>query len=254
MLPALVLPFHDPKGLYFPHLEVITPQLKDVFSCAFISVSPATQLAQQDCIEKLKRDNFFNLNFNEPDTLAGDHYRSAYRNAVDSCSPGQTLHLCDIDKVAFALHSECREQFLADIQTASVGAKPVLFQRTPIAWSSYPKNYREIEHLAIKLGEFLFGKYIDVAWSHLVIQASQLQAILPYLKSRDFGILAEVVLLLKETLITKDVDWLSWEDPFIYSRSSEELMWERDNSIEETQKRLRWLKPIMQVLLESIEN
>jgi len=252
MKPAIVLPFHDPTGVYFSQLEAVTPQLKYVFSRAFVSISPVTLQMHSQRISALGEDPFFSFNFSDPDSLVGDHYRSAYRSAVDSCAPDLALHLCDIDKVAFVLQSEYRDLFLADIQKASNENSPVLFQRTPAAWASYPKNYREIEHLAIQVAEFLFGKYIDIAWSHLVIRAGHLNTILPQLKSRDFGILAEILLLLKDVIGTKDVDWLLWEDPFIYSRNPDDLKTERDNSIEETQKRLQWLRPIMRVLLDSV--
>ncbi|KAA3659945.1 MAG: hypothetical protein DWQ04_20795 [Chloroflexi bacterium] len=198
-------------------------------------------------------DEFFNLNFNKPDSLAGEHYRAAYQNAVVSCNSNQILHLCDIDKVAYALQSEYKETFIGDVKAVSDDKIPQLFQRSQTAWQTYPRHYREIEHLAIKLGGYIFGKYVDVAWSHLVIGVSQLQSILPQLKNCDFGVLVEIVLLLKDTLRTQEVDWLSWEDPFIYGRDPVELMKERDNSIEETHNRLRGLQPIMKILLEAIE-
>jgi len=252
-LPAIVLPFHDPEGLHFPHLKVITPDLKQLFSQAFIGISPRTEQTQPEWIETLKRDSFFILNFNEAASLPGDHYRSVYQNALAHCAPEQVLHLCNIDRVAFILQSNYREQFLADVEAANKTATPLLFQRTPAAWATYPANYREIEHLAIKMGEFLFGRYIDIAWSHIALRTHQLQSILPQIKSHDFGILAEVVLLLKDSLQTQDVDWLAWEDPFIFSRDAEEFKRERGSSLEETHKRLQYLRPIMQILLESVE-
>jgi hypothetical protein len=38
---------------------------------------------------------------------------------------------------------------------------------------------------------------------------------------------AELVLMLKDKVQTKDVDWLAWEDPFIYSRNPQELKKEK---------------------------
>jgi hypothetical protein len=251
-LPAIVLPVHDPQALHLPHLKVITPELKQLFSQAFIGISPRTEQTQPEWIEALKRDSFFNLNFNETGSMPGDHYRSVYQNAVAHCSPEQVLHLCTPDRVAFILQSDYREQFILDIQAANRETLPVLFQRTPSAWASYPKNYREIEQLAIRVCDFLFGSYLDLAWSHLVIRTDQLQPLLLQIKSHDFGLLTEVVLLLKDSLQTKDVDWLAWEDPFIFSRDLEELRAEREHSLDETHKRLRWLRPSMQILLEAV--
>jgi hypothetical protein len=251
-LPAIVLPVHDPQGLHLPHLKVITPELKQLFAQAFIGVSPLTEQQQRERIEELSADRFFCVNFNQAGSLPGEHYLSVYYNAVAHCAPEQVLHLCTPDRVAYILQSDYREQFIADLQAANQKTNPVLFQRTPTAWASYPKNYREIEYLAIRVCEFLFGKYLDAAWSHLVIRADQLQQILPQIKSHDFGLLTEVVILLKDNLQTQDVDWLAWEDPFIFSRDLEELRVERENSRDETYKRLRWLKPSMQILLDSV--
>jgi len=62
-----------------------------------------------------------------------------------------------------------------------------------------------------------------------------------------------MVLKLVTQLTTQDVDWLAWEDPFIYAREADELRRERSESSVETQQRLAGLKPILQILLESGE-
>ena len=252
MLPALILPFHDPTGSLLAHLETITPQLKIIFGRVFISVSPATKTKQARQLNYLSQDNFFALNFNAPDTLPGEHYLSGYRHAVTICPSEQILHLCDIDKVAFALQSDHEASFVADINSINRDITPLLFQRSPAAWATYPRNYREFEHFAITVGQILFGRYLDFAWSHLTLQAGQLKKILPQLKQRDFSVLAEIVLLLEDQLTTKEVDWLAWEDPFIDGRDPAQLRLERENSRQETHKRLNGMMPFLQLLLESI--
>jgi hypothetical protein len=253
MLPAIVFPFHDTDGLMFAHLEAITPQLKELFAQAFVSISPLTQQAQMGRIKQLKEDEFFRLNFNEPNTQIGDHFLAVYQNAVTHCPPEQVLHLCTIDRVAFALQTELREQFIADLETASHESAPVLFQRSQAAWETHPQNYREIEHLAIRAGEILFNQSLDFVWCHLVIQAQQLGEILPRLKNHDLSVVAEIVLLLKDKVKTKDVDWLVWEDPFIFSRDLDEMKAEFENSRQESRKRLGYTIPVLQLLLESIQ-
>jgi hypothetical protein len=253
MLPIIVFPFHDTNGLMFSHLETITPQLKEFFAQAFVSISPLTQQAQMERINQLKEDAFFQLNFNEPNTMVGDHFLAVYRNAVAHCAPEQVLHLCTIDRVAFALQSEHKAQFIQDIQAASNEPVPVLFQRSQTAWETHPRNYREIEHLAIKAGEILFNQSLDFVWCHLVIQARQLKEILPRIESHNYIIFPEIVLLLKDKMKTKDVDWLAWEDPFIFSRDSEQMRKEWENSRSEHRKRLAYTIPILQLLLESIQ-
>jgi hypothetical protein len=59
---------------------------------------------------------------------------------------------------------------------------------------------------------------------------------------------AELVLMLKDKVQTKDVDWLAWEDPFIYSRNPQELKKEKEESKEEIRKRLSYVIPMLQLL------
>jgi hypothetical protein len=253
MLPALVLPFHDPAGVLHAQLIRITPTLRRHFAQAFLSISPATEQAHAEQIQALQRDSFFVINTNAPGTLAGDHYLAGYRSAIAHCLPDQSLHLCDIDKLAAILQSSYRDQFLADIATTGDTSAPVLFQRSPNAWATYPQPYRDVEHVAITLGQYLFQRYLDFAWSYLVIKTARLAAIVPQLCQRTFGLLCEMVLLLQADLRTQDVDWLFWEDPFVEGRTPDELRHERAMSARETQKRLKSNAPIIRLLLDVIE-
>jgi hypothetical protein len=253
MRPVIVFPFHDTDGLMFAHLETITPQLEGLFARAFVSISPPTQQALPERVSQLKQDDFFEVNFNQPDTLIGDHFRAAYQNATLNCSPEQVLHLCTIDRVAFALQSEHKAQFIADISAANGEQVPVLFQRSEMAWQSHPRNYWQIEHLATRAGEILFDKTLDFAWCHLVIQTQQLRAILPQVKNHDLSILAEIILLLKDEVKTRAVDWLAWEDPFIFSGDPNRMKQVLENSPQEIRKRLAYTIPVLQLLLDSIE-
>jgi hypothetical protein len=253
VLPAIVLPLHDTDGLIFSHLEAVTPQLKSSFAHAFLSITPPTERAQTRCVNQLKEDSFFKLNFNQPNALIGDHFLSAYRNAATACPPTQVLHLCFPDRVAFALQSKHKDQFIADVNATSNAQVPILFQRSRAAWDTHPQNYREIEHIATRVGEMLFNKTLDFTWCHLAIQAQQLKEILPQVKRHDLVILAEIVLILKNKIQTKDVDWLAWEKPFVFSRDPDQLRKEGENSLQETRRRLKYVLPITQLLAESIE-
>lgn len=253
MLPVIVLPFHDLDGLMFSHLQKITPQLKNIFAYAFVSISPETRQTQASNINWLEHDNFFMVNFNQPNTLPGEHYLSGYENAITICSPTQILHLCDVDRVAFALQSIYKDQFIADIRATNEVHVPLLFQRSETAWNTHPQNYREIEQIATKVGKILFNKSLDFAWCHLAIQIQQLKEILPHIRKRDFSILAEITLLLKDQLKTKNVDWLSWEDPFIYSRDPDQMKKEREDSRQESRKRLGYLMPVLQLFMVTQE-
>ena len=44
------------------------------------------------------------------------------------------------------------------------------------------------------------------------------------------------------------MDWLAWEDPFILSRDATELKRERENSLDETKKRLNYVLPMINTL------
>ena len=253
MLPALVLPFHDPSGVLLAQLAAIDPTLRQLFGRAFLSISPITAQRQAAQLQALRADAFFLINANAPDTLPGDHYLAAYRSAVRHSHPDQPLHLCDVDKLAAIVQSQHRDQFMADIAAANLATAPTLFQRSAQAWASYPQPYREIEQVAITLGRYLLHRYFDFAWSYLVIRAAQLDAILPDLQQRTFGILAEVVLALHQNLRTQDVDWLFWEDPFIEGRDADALRAEREASPQETLKRLRGNAPIIRLLLDRID-
>src|SRR5439155_4812257 len=93
----------------------------------------------------------------------------------------------------------------------------------------YPRHYREIEQRAMLAAQAVFGSPIDIAWSHLVIRAEDLGSRLPGLTRHDFGLLPELALRLRPSLILRQVDWLVWEDPFIYHRPAADLMAERDS-------------------------
>jgi len=253
MLPVLVSSFHDTDGLMFDHLASIRPQLKEIFARAFISLSPLTQQTWPERIEQLQADEFFNLKFNEADTLIGDHFVTGYPNAVDYCQQDRVLHLCTLDRVVFALQTQHKEQFVADLEMANHLQSPLLFQRSEAAWQTHPQNYREIEYLATKTGEVILGRSLDFVWCHMVIRAGQLQEILPRLKSQDLSVVAEMVLLLQDDLQTKDVDWLAWEDPFILGRDPATMRKEFENDPQQHRKRLGYIMPILQRLLETIE-
>jgi hypothetical protein len=85
---------------------------------------------------------------------------------------------------------------------------------------------------------------------HLVVQAFQLAEIMPLVRNADLSMVAEMILLLQPEVKTKEVDWLAWEDPFILGRDPEELKRERENSPEETRKRLSYAIPMVESMLQ----
>ncbi|NIP56079.1 MAG: hypothetical protein GWO26_29655, partial [Phycisphaerae bacterium] len=120
-----------------------------------------------------------------------------------------------------------------------------------LAWQTHPANYRAIEGMVTIAGEQLFGRSLDFAWCHIAIQAKRLLEIVPFVQVQDdsMGFFAAIVLAMREDAKTKDVDWLSWEDPFITGSDSQSLKREREGSIGETHKRLGYAIPMLQLLV-----
>lgn len=236
----------------FPHLEAILPALKEVFSKAYVSVTGDTVKASPDRITYLKEDGFFTL-FDAPaGAPVGEQFSYLYRQTALVAPPDQILHLCFIDRVSFALQSRHKRQFIEDVQAVD-GNAPVIFNRSEPAWESHPRNYRDIEQHVTRVGELLFGKTLDFAWCHLAIRASQLGEIIDGVGNHDLSMVAEIVLAIKETATMQDVDWLEWEDPFHLHRDAPELRREREKSIEETEKRLSYTIPMLQMLMRSVQ-
>lgn len=257
MKSAIVLPTHDPAGLELPFLWQIEPDLKQLFTCAFVGLSDATRQQQSQAVERLQTDPFYHLAFFAPGSLPGEHYRAVFALAVGRSPTGRLLHLCNLDRVAFALLSDHRQEFLNSLKLADAVGQPILFQRSAQAWSTHPYNYRQVEGLVIQVGELLFGEYYDFAWSHLALPAGLLGRVLEQVQSRDFGLLIEMVLLLRQQLqpqglIRQEVDWLAWEDPFVLGRDPVELKAERESSRQETIKRLRGVLPFFDHFLRRV--
>jgi hypothetical protein len=249
--PAIVLPIHDPDRLILPRLDAVTPILKELYARAFVGISPATFQAQPTIVDQFKTDEFFQILFYQDPSTMSDHLKVLYEWAAFSSTESRMLHLCFPDRVVFALQSEYRDRFFADIQALSAEVKPLIFQRSPKAWETHPHNYRDLEQMVTKTGELLFGRTLDFAWCHLVVPARRLQIILPNIKSSDLSLVAELVLPLIDEIQTREVDWLAWEDPFILGREATELKAEREQSLAETRKRLDYVIPMLALLNEA---
>ena len=253
MQPKIVMPMNDPRGVIFPHLKAITPTLKTLFARSFVSVSPATRNAQPEHFRWLENEAFYDVLYHEMDMPVGDDFLALYRHAATASHPDEILHLCFPDRIAFALQTEHRDSFADDINVLQKDQTPIIFHRSQAAWDTHPVNYRDIEQMVTAAGEHLFKKSFDFAWCHLAAPASFLVEILPRVKSHDLTIEAEIVLLLSDKIKTKAVDWLAWEDPFIFGRNAQELKREREQSQQETRKRLSYVIPMLHCLYQATE-
>ncbi len=247
MKPAIAFPYTDPDGTLFPHLQAILPDLKAHFERAYIC-PPLSTFRHIAHIQQLQADDFFTITAVEPDMLIGERFRYLYHHAAKAAHPAQIIHLCYLDRVAFALEGEYRSAFLSDIDSLSDADVPMIFQRSQRAWDTHPQNYRELEGMVTIVAKDLFGVELDYAWCHIAVRAAQLCEIMPLLKNADLSTVAEMIFYMQHEIHTRDVDWLAWEDPFILGRDAAELKFERENSLDETNKRLRYVLPMIEIL------
>ena len=246
---SIAFPFHDPDLQMSPHLQAILPDLKAFFGRAYIC-PPFNTRRHTALMDWLAKDDFFIVFPLDQPMQVGEHFTYLYLNAARAADPDEIIHLAYIDRLSFALQGSYREQFLEDVASLRPEQLPLLFQRSSAAWRTHPRNYSEIESFVTTIGKILFGRSLDYAWCHLVIQASRLKEIMPQVINHDLSIVTEMILLLQSDIKTKVVDWLAWEDPFILSRDPDELRHERENSPEETQKRLSYAMPMVETLLQ----
>jgi hypothetical protein len=248
MCPAIVFPFNDPDGTMFHHLQTILPDLKGHFGHAYIC-PPLTTQQHLDHMQWLQADDFFTIFPVDKVMNIGEHFAYLYQRAAEAAHPEQPLHLCYLDRLAFALEGKYRSSFLADVDTLANTDLPIIFQRSQSAWETHPQNYRDIEGIVTTVGRNLFGRELDYAWCHIVVRAEQLREIMPLVKNPALSMVAEMIFYLQDSIHTRDVDWLAWEDPFILSRDAAQLKRERENSLEETHKRLSYVLPMVETLM-----
>src|ERR1044072_6876288 len=144
MQPALAFPFNDPDGTMFHHLQAVLPDLKRHFERAYIC-PPLSTLKNLDDVEQLRSDEFFTIFPIDRELQIGEHFAYLYQHAAENAPPDQMIHLCYLDRLAFALEGKYKDLFLADIDSLSLDGLPLIFQRSQIAWETHPQNYPELE-------------------------------------------------------------------------------------------------------------
>lgn len=251
MQPAIVMPMHDPDGLLFPHLVAVTPALEGAFACAYMNLTAVTIERQPAWTEWLWSRPFFRITACDDGQGAGEQFAQLYRETAAACPPDQVLHLGFVDRVAYALGSEHRHSFLADVLPVMAGETPLLYHRSAAAWETHPANYRMFEGMVTASGAVLLdGRELDFAWCYLIITAGRLGALMPQVTRPDLSMLAEMVLGLHDKLTVREADWLAWEDPYLLGRDAAELKREREASADEVRKRLAYVIPMLQVLTD----
>ncbi len=252
-LPVAVMPIHDPDAALLPKLRAVGTDLQRLFSTALLGLTAETGLEQPALVDQLRDDRFFRVLLHGHSMPVGAEFRALYTLAATSYPPDQHLHLCFPDRVAFALNSDHRGDFLTGIAAVVDQDTPLLFQRSKSAWQSHPANYRQLEGMVTTVGSLLFNRRLDFAWCYLVASAGQLAPILPKTSRRDMSFLAEIVVLLRDQIQTRDVDWLAWEDPFMQDRDPLELKAEQEADPAQVRKRLSYVLPMLEVLSRAVD-
>ena len=253
MRPALAFPYHDPDGTMLPHIQAILPDLKAHFDRAYICPPLSTRkLVEQT--EWIHADNFFTIFYQDDDLRVGERFAYVYGRAAETAPAEQAIHLCYVDRLSFALEGEYRDSFLADIDSLTAADLPLIFHRSPLAWDTHPQNYRDIEGMVTTVGRHLFGMELDYAWCHMVASAGDLRRVISLTTHPGISMVAEIVYHLQENIHTKEVDWLAWEDPFIFGCEAAELKRERETSLAESQRRLAYAIPMIEFLTQQSKN
>jgi hypothetical protein len=232
-----------------PHLQAILPDLKVHFGRAYIC-PPLNTRQNITLMAQLEADDFFTIFPLDRPMPVGEHFAHLYLNAALIAQPDEILHLAYIDRLSFALEGDYREQFLAEVDSLTLEALPLIFQRSPAAWATHPQNYARLEGFVTQIGEQLFGKSLDYGWCHLVVRAGELKEVMPKVTHAGLSMVAEMVLQMQHHLQTREVDWLAWEDPFLMGRDPLEMKAEREQSLDEYEKRLSYCLPMVEALAQ----
>jgi len=253
MKPSLALPYHDPSGAMFHHLRAILPDLKAHFGRVYIC--PPLDTRQNSALMSwLEADIFFTIFPLDRPTRIGEHFTHLYLNAALAAEPDEIIHLAYIDRLSFALETAYRERFLVDADSLRLGDLPLIFHRSPAAWATHPETYARLEGFVTKIGEQLFGKTLDYGWCHLVVRAGELREVMPKVTHPGISMVAEMILHMQHHIHTREVDWLAWEDPFLAGRDPLEMKAEREQSVDEYEKRLSYCLPMVEALVQFSQN
>lgn len=247
MKPVIAFPYHDPDRRLFSHLRTVLPDLKQHFDRIYIC-PPLSTRRLSDVMTWLSTDDFFSILPLDKEMHTGELFRYLYAHVANEEPEEKIIHLCYLDRVACALEGEFRAQFLADINSISISDLPLIFHRSSKAWQTHPQNYARLESFVTQVGYNLFGQILDYGWCHMVVTAGQLRRVMPNVTHAGISMVAEMIMHLQPDIYVREVDWLAWEDPFILGRDPKELKLERENSLEETEKRLSYVMPMVDAL------
>ncbi len=248
----LAFPYHDPHGTYNEAFRKQLGDMRQAFGPICVSATPTTIEQNRSFIEELEERGCV-VYRNPPGSTLGDHFRQALRSAVHASGGSQRpVYFGFIDRILFAFETQWRDRFLEDLCTCQDRAL-VTFERTPYAWDTHPTNYREIEQMVSRVGEWLLGTNIEFGLCGLLVSPSTAELLATRSISSSCEVLGEWILLAAQhgiPIAAKRVDWVLWEDPYWEGIDPEVLRRQREQSADETIKRVRMNVPFMSLLAE----
>ncbi len=224
------LPFHDPDGVVIAHFQRAFPACRGLFARAVVSLSHLTCARQPELADWFTVNPFFEVLRPPPEAGVGPQFGALFRRAASLAHPEQPVHLCFPDRVAYALLSEHRADFLRDIQSVRALDTPLIFARSAAAWASHPPTYSQLERSISLVGQALLGRELDFAWCYLAAVGAELRHMTNGLDESGIWLMGEMVLRVYERVQSREADWLAWEDAFILGRDPAELRREREAS------------------------
>ncbi len=248
MNPSIAFTIHDDSGRVFELLRKITVFLKEHFSEAFVVVTPVTINILPNDIEKLKTDRFFKVCYSPKNSLIGEHKKLCWEDAAKH-SNADTVHLCDIDRLSYAVLNHERI-FIKSLHSSEKVKTALLFSRSDKAWKTHPVNYYAIEKMASELSKILFNKDLDYGWCYLVVNRDLLKNVVNKLTIKEVGVYGELMYWLKNDIAVEKVDWLAWEDPFFFNAEFRKMKRLRELDKKEDEKRLGYVIPTVEFLLK----
>jgi len=247
----LTLPYYDPTGQLNASLRRQLATLQAAFTALCFNVVADTAECNGEAIGELAAQGCA-VHKCPPGASIGDQSRAALRLALTRPATDGSIFFGFLNRVLFALETEHRAVFLHDLSTAPAHDL-LLYERSPAAWDTHPKNYREIEGMASRMFEVLSGRRLELMPCALLLSRDAAAAVLAESTNASHAVWAEWLLLAMKAgipITTRGVDWLAWQVAHWEGGDADLLRRAREHSRDEFVKRVRMNVPVMLLLTE----
>jgi len=247
----LTLPYYDPRGIHNRVFRRQLDTLQSLFNHIFIAEIWPTARDNAGFVAYLA-DRGCHVSAGAPSAPFGEPALEALRRAAEDDGSSESIFYGFLDRLLFALESPWRQELLSDVPRHA-GAPCVVFQRSAAASASHPDNYRESEQMVSRMLEWLCGRAIELSPGAFILSRQTARVLASQSTCQTPAIWGEWVLLALKNGIPIDtpaVDWLAWEDPFWEQADPAQLKRARQESRDETIKRIQWNAALMAILAE----